>query len=366
MANRRGEFLARMIDQKILLVKAKYDSLQVDDDRVIEAADRQYNNVLRQVGSEQRLSQMYNMPISRIKRFIERNIREQMLVEMVQSEMMGDVRVGRQEVESFYRAKRDSLPTVKATVKLGHIVRTVRPSGDVLDAAYAQADSLFDRILAGEDFSLLAQKFSQDPGSAKNGGDLGFTERGQFVPEFEKAAYDLQVGETSKPVLSKFGYHIIQLLERRGERIHTRHILISVQPNDGDIQLTRERLLTIRDDILNERIRFSDAALEYSDDPNVESDLGILGLFEKERISIQEFQAVADITEEGAISEPFQTRFGLHILYVIEKNPERPMNLDDDFEKVRMVFLNRQREEMLAKTIEQLREEIPIQVLMNN
>jgi parvulin-like peptidyl-prolyl isomerase len=117
---------------------------------------------------------------------------------------------------------------------------------------------------------------------------------------------------------------------------------------------------------LNERIRFSDAALEYSDDPNVESDLGILGLFEKERISIQEFQAVADITEEGAISEPFQTRFGLHILYVIEKNPERPMNLDDDFEKVRMVFLNRQREEMLAKTIEQLREEIPIQVLMNN
>lgn len=361
----RDDFLQRMIDQKVLLVKAKNDTLEVKEERVQDAADHQYQSILSQVGSEKKLIQMYNMPISRIKRYIEKNIREQMLVEMVQSEQLGSVKVSRRDVVEFYNANVDSFPMVPETIKIAHIVRSVKPSASALEKAKAKIDSIYQLLLGGEDFSRLAQQYSQDPGSGPNGGDLGFTEKGQFVKPFEDAAYSLNTGEISKPVLSDFGYHIIQLLEKRGEKIHTRHILIQVQPTKDDQERTRQFLLDFKKRILSGELTFLDAALQYSDDPNVKSDNGVLGVFEKDRISIPEFKAVAEILSQGEISDPFKTRFGFHILKMLEDNPPRIVNLDDDYERIHKYVLDRKKNEKMQELIKNLREEVPIKILLN-
>ena len=365
MESQRSNFLKMMIDQKIMLVKAKHDTLVVNEDRVQEAADRQYENILGQVGSEQKLAQMYKMPISRIKRFIQKNIREQMLIEMVKSDMSKNIKVSRREVTDFYYANIDSFPLLPETVEVSHIVKTVKPSENAISEAKAKSDSLYQRIKAGDDFSLLAQEFSEDPGSGKNGGDLGFTERGQFVKPFEDVAYSMQEGEVSEPVLSDFGYHIIQLLEKQGERIHTRHILIMVQPTEDDVERTKESLSEIKSEIEAGTISFIDAALKYSEDPNVNSDKGSLGIFETDKISIPEFKAVVGIMETGEISDPFSTRFGMHILNLVNRRPARKMNLDDDYERIHGFVLRNKQEEKFSELIGQLREEIPISILID-
>jgi peptidyl-prolyl cis-trans isomerase SurA len=358
----RRDFFKQMLERKLLLVKAKQDTIEIDDERVQQAADRQYNNILRQVGSEKRLVQMYNMPLSRIRRFIKKNIREQMLVEQVHGDIVNRVKITRKEVEAFYRANQDSIPELPETVELGHILRNIKPSESALSKAKQKADSLYQLLRDGEDFSLLAQKYSQDPGSRANGGDLGFTEKGQFVPPFEEAAYKLKVNEISKPVLSDFGYHIIQLLAKNGDRIHTRHILIMVKPTDDDLKRTFEFLEEIRRKILSDSISFSDAALKYSEDPNVKSDKGILGVFEKNNISVPEFKEVVMLLKPGEISHPFRTRFGAHILKLFSYEPSRKLSLEKDYEKIKSFALQQKRDKEFKRVIENLKKEVPIKV----
>ena len=358
----RRDFFKQMLERKLLLVKAKQDTIEIDDERVQQAADRQYNNILRQVGSEKRLVQMYNMPLSRIRRFIKKNIREQMLVEQVHGDIVNRVKITRKEVEAFYRANQDSIPELPETVELGHILRNIKPSESALSKAKQKADSLYQLLRDGEDFSLLAQKYSQDPGSRANGGDLGFTEKGQFVPPFEEAAYKLKVNEISKPVLSDFGYHIIQLLAKNGDRIQTRHILIMVKPTDDDLKRTFEFLEEIRRKILSDSISFSDAALKYSEDPNVKSDKGILGVFEKNNISVPEFKEVVMLLKPGEISHPFRTRFGAHILKLFSYEPSRKLSLEKDYEKIKSFALQQKRDKEFKRVIENLKKEVPIKV----
>ena len=358
----RKDFFEQMVQKKLLLVKAEQDTLKVDDDRVQEAADRQYNNILRQVGSEKKLIKMYNMPLSRIRSFIKKNIREQMLVEQVRSEIINRVKISRKEVEDFYHTYPDSIPELPETVKIGHILRNVRPSESALKKAKSKADSLYQLLMNGADFSLLAQKYSEDPGSRANGGDLGYTEKGQFVPPFEEAAYKLKINEISKPVLTDFGYHIIQLLSRNGDRIHTRHILIMVRPTDADVQRTFEFLEEVRAKILADSISFTDAALKYSEDPNVKSDKGILGVFEKDNISVPQFKDVVDILEPGEISHPFVTRFGAHILKLFSKELKRKMTLEKDYKKIKAFALQKKREKEFKRVIDELKKEVPIKI----
>ncbi len=358
----RRDFFKQMLERKLLLVKAKQDTIEIDDERVQQAADRQYNNILRQVGSEKRLVQMYNMPLSRIRRFIKKNIREQMLVEQVHGDIVNRVKITRKEVEAFYRANQDSIPELPETVELGHILRNIKPSESALSKAKQKADSLYQLLRDGEDFSLLAQKYSQDPGSRANGGDLGFTEKGQFVPPFEEAAYKLKVNEISNPVLSDFGYHIIQLLAKNGDRIHTRHILIMVKPTDDDLKRTFEFLEEIRRKILSDSISFSDAALKYSEDPNVKSDKGILGVFEKNNISVPEFKEVVMLLKPGEISHPFRTRFGAHILKLFSYEPSRKLSLEKDYDKIKSFALQQKRDKEFKRVIENLKKEVPIKV----
>jgi peptidyl-prolyl cis-trans isomerase SurA len=216
-------------------------------------------------------------------------------------------------------------------------------------------------ILSGKSFEEMAKEYSQDPGSKNRGGDLGFTKRGDFVQEFEEAAFALEEGEISDIVETQFGFHLIKLIEKRGEKIRTKHILIQVQPTEEDARKAYNELLEIRQKILD-GASFEEMALANSDDENVYKDNGRLGLFEVDELKIPEFKKEIAKLSEGEISLPFQTQYGFHIVKLNKRNQQRKITLENDWEQISGLALNFKIDKEYKKWIENLKEDIPIEI----
>jgi peptidyl-prolyl cis-trans isomerase SurA len=264
-------------------------------------------------------------------------------------------------VENFYKTYKDSIPEMKETVVISHILKNVTPSQEAQQEAFAKISEIKKRLDNGEDFEELARKYSQDPASAKKGGDLGMISRGDFVTEFETAAFALNDGEISDIVQTQFGYHIIQMIERRGEKIRTRHILIMVAPTDKDEQRTIAQLNEIREKALAGQ-PFDSLAVLYSDDENVTKDRGLLGTFQPDQLIIPEFKKVVNSLKEGEISEPFKTDYGYHIVKLEKKESARDISLEKDWQKIHDLAYNFKMEKEYRKWIEALKEEVPIEI----
>ena len=182
------------------------------------------------------------------------------------------------------------------------------------------------------------------------------------MKEFEEAAYALNVGEISDIVRTQFGFHIIQLVDKQGERINTRHILIQLQPTEEDEKAIVEKLKEIRQKILNGEATFSEMALKYSDDPNVEKDQGHLGQFEVENFQIKAFEAAVKKLQVGEISEPFRTEFGYHIIRLNDRQPARKLSLEKDWQQIEAFAKEYKRNQAFEKMLQELRREVPIDV----
>ena len=189
---------------------------------------------------------------------------------------------------------------------------------------------------------------------------MGFVSRGTLVKEFEEAAFALKPGEISDIVQTQFGFHIIQLLERQGERIHVRHILIQLQPTPEDEQRVINKLKEIRQEILDGKATFEEMALKYSDDPNVQKDHGHLGTFQEGGFQIKEFEEAVKNLKEGEISEPFRTDFGYHIIRLNKRIQARELSLDKDWEQIEQWALQYKQTQEFQKWLQQLRQEIPV------
>ena len=168
------------------------------------------------------------MSVSRIRKNYREEVRKQLLVERLQQQRFMNIKCTNREVEDFYTQYRDSIRPIPASVELAHIVKYIKPSADAKDEVRKLALRIRDSILKGIDFAELAKRHSGDPGSASSGGDLGWVDKGKLVSEYEKAAYDLQSSETSQPIESPFGFHIIQTIDKRKDAVHTRHILLKL------------------------------------------------------------------------------------------------------------------------------------------
>ncbi len=353
-------FLQSLIDQKLLLIKADEDTIEVDDERVEQNLKQQIEYMIKQAGSQEKLEQYYSAPLFKIKSDLRKEIENQMRIQLLREKKFANITISRKEVEKFFETYKDSLPGVKPTVDISHILIQVTPSQASAQAAYRKILEIQQRLKKGEDFAKLAQQYSEDPGSAKNGGDLGFVSRGTLVKEFEEAAFGLKEGEISDIVQTQFGFHIIQLLERKGEKIHVRHILIQLQPTARDEQRVINKLRDIRRKIIAGDSTFEEMALKYSDDPNVKVDKGHLGEFEADRFQIEEFGKVIDTLKVGEISQPFKTNFGYHIVRLNKRNEARPFSLKTDWEQIEQWALQKKREEEFRAWLKQLRQEIPV------
>lgn len=359
-ADLRDKVLESMISEKLVLAQAIEDSVVVSNEEVTDRLDRQIKLLVQQAGSEQRLEELYNMPVSRMKRDFRELMRNQLLVEKIRQTHQAGLSVSRREVEEFFEAHKDSLPTIPVEYELSHIFIKPKPDSAVIQAVYKKALAILDSIKAGGDFANFARRYSTDPGSAVGGGDLGWFRRGVFEKEFEEAAFGLKDGEISKPVKTTYGYHIIQLLQRRGESVHTRHILFSIEQSKADDDSTIAELTRLRTRVQGGE-SFAALARKYSEDNETKDLGGDLGKIPVDQIELS-FMDVLKPMKAGEISEPMRvpigSSYGYHIAWVRSISPAHAMNLSDDYRHLEQLALQLKTAENFQRWVEEMRKNI--------
>jgi len=357
----RSRTIESLIEQKLMIAQAVKDTITVDPEILDQRVEQRISYLIERVGSTDALEKAFRSNMKKIRKDTRKIVEEQLLVEKVRQEHFQGIKLSRREVESFYNTYKDSIPSMKESVVISHILKNVSASDAAQTEAFSKISELKKRVDSGENFEELAKQFSQDPASAVKGGDLGMISRGDFVTEFETAAFALNDGEISEVVQTQFGYHVIQMIERRGEKIRTRHILIMVAPTSSDEQLTIQELSAIRDRALSGEA-FDSLAIQYSDDENVTKDKGLLGTFEPDQLIIPQFKSVISALKEGEISEPFKTDFGYHIVKLEKKEAARKISLENDWQKIHDMANNFKMEKEYRNWIKQLKNEVPIQI----
>ncbi|MFQ5863748.1 MAG: peptidylprolyl isomerase [bacterium] len=358
----REETLSNLITQKVLLVRAKEDSIVVNDKQVEEVLENQIQQMVAQLGSEKRVEEYFNLTMREIKRDFRDEVREGLLVRTLRDKKDREVQISRREVEAFYKAYRDSLPEVKESLKISHILLKVEPSEAAINEARKKAEEILSRIKNGESFAELAKDFSEDPGSASKGGDLGFIERGDFVREFEEVAFLLNPGEISDIVRTRFGLHIIQLIEKRGEKINTRHILIRLDTSPEDETVTVEKLKSFKKQIENGEATFEELVQKYSNDESTVAKGGDLGWFQVDQFQIESFRKAILGLEVGEISDPVKTKFGYHLIRLDARRPARKLNISEDWEQIEQWALNLKRQREFEKWVADITKDVYIEV----
>ena len=357
----RRQTLENLIIQKILLEKAKEDTVKVDEAQVDQMLNQQIAAWTQQVGSESKLEEYFGMPINKIRREFRDEVRNRLLVDKVQQQFMQKITITRPEVEEFYRTMKDSLPEVREMVNISHILMQIKARGKAREEALKKIREIRQKILNGADFAAMARLYSEDPGSASRGGELGFIQRGDFVPEFERVAFSLSPGEISDVVETRFGFHIIQMIEKRGEKINVRHILIRLKPTEKDAELTRKLLAAVRDSIL-QGASFAEMAKKYSDDETTKDNGGNLGWFEVDKLQLPEFKKAIQGLKPGEISEPFRTQYGYHIVKVNARRKAGKLTLEKDWQQIEQMALNYKRSKKFKEWVDNLRKQTYIAI----
>ncbi|HWF45264.1 MAG TPA: peptidylprolyl isomerase [Candidatus Kapabacteria bacterium] len=336
----RKQILESEIDQNILLAKADEDSITVSEAEVDEQLDNIIKGYVQRLGSEAAVEKEFGRSIPELKASpdLRERTRQNLIVEKERAKILPQKEsVSRQDVERFYTLYKDSLPVVPQEVELATIVKLIKPLPNQKERSLAFAKSLVDSLHHGVDFATLARRYSQHA-SAADGGDLGgFFPRGTFLPEFEAAAFKLKPGEVSGVVETEQGFHIIKLIDRRGEEIHVAQILIKPTVNAIDEQAVEDSLNLIRDQA-NSGGDFAKLAEEYSDDPQTKSLGGALGRIRVDELAPEQ-KTVVDSLREGQVSDPIHIAYpngqtGFQIVKVIHKIPEHKLSMDEDYREL--------------------------------
>jgi len=360
----RQKVLLSMIDQKLLYAKALEDSVQISDDEVSQQLDYRIQQFVQQYGSEKRVEELYGKTISQIKREYRDEMKKQILGERWLQQKLGESeRITRQEVQDFYNQYKDTLDqqTIPEQADIADIAIALKPSTAAKDSAYAMAKRILDSLRHGADFATMARRYSQDSGSAVDGGDLGFQKRGIFVKEFEQAAFALKEGQISDVVETEFGFHIIQLLERRGEEVHVRHILIRIPKTRSDEQLAIDTLQMIRDRILH-GASFADMAQKYSDDPDTKPFGGDIGPVVLDGLSAEIRDSIKSM-KPGDITQPIRSQItsslsGFKILLLKKFIPAHKPNMQQDYKQLENIATQYKQQEKVEQIMEDVRKQV--------
>ncbi len=359
----RCQIFEDMLFQKLMLNQAELDSIEVTDDQVNQTMDARFRYFIAQFGSQEKMEKHYKKSLLEIREEFRPIIKDQLMVEEVQQGLIKDVKVTPAEVRKMFSAlPKDSVPVIASEIEIGQIVKMPEISKEELDATRDRIKQLRDRIMAGEDFGALAVLYSEDPGSSRRRGEVGFVGRGQLYPEYEAAAFQLKKGEVSEIIKTQAGYHIIQMLERRGEQINTRHILIRPKISTAELNKASNLLDSIANLIRTKQITFEEAALKFSDDPNKISG----GLMVNPATGNTRFPA--DVSDPGILSsnvsrvvknmnpgdvsgpvdgENDEGKQFLQIVYVKSKTEPHMANLREDYTAIQEWALNKKKGEVI-------------------
>lgn len=363
-----SRILNAIIDQKLLIAKAMEDSIEVSEEEVEYEWNNRLSMMVRRYGSEKRVEDIFGKSINRVKFENIEMIRKTMLAQKLQQQKLGSISVSRAEIEEFYKIYKDSLTEVPERLALYRITRNITTSKDKRQEVTDKARAVRDSLLAGALFADMAKKYSDDPNTKNSGGELGWFNKGQLVPEFERAAFALQPGEISLPVETPFGIHIIQTVDKKKDAISTNHILFSLKQGDEDKQMAEKELADLKQRIENGE-SFEENARKFSDDKETKGFGGFVGNVPTSEIPENIKQAVLPLGK-GKVSDPIPyqsdpTKPALQILYVKETIPPHKMNLEQDLDYIEQYAMGYKRQNELKKWLEELRNEIYWETVAN-
>lgn len=362
--------------QNLLLEQAKLDSIEVNENMVIMTVDRQINEFINRAGSKEKLEEWLNKPLHQIKAEQRVIVRNQSLTQEMQANITSGIKVTPAEVRNFYkRVSQDSLPMVQAQYEIQQI--RIDPKIDIeeIEKVKSRLREFQRQVADGDDFATLAVLYSEDLGSAARGGELGFMTRAELVPEYAKVAFNLQgEGKVSKIVESEFGYHIIQLVARQGDRVNTRHILLKPKIKSQDFKDAQLRIDSIADLISEEKLTFEEAALHFSADKDTRMNGGIMiNMYNQStKFDIQEIPP--SITRQveklkvGEVSKSFvmkDERLGKDFLVLVKlkaKTEPHRANITDDYELIKNILENKKSQDLFFDWIKKKQKETYITI----
>lgn len=357
-----------MLTNKIILAKAEQDSVFVTEDEVLRELDQRLKGMIAQVGSEERLVEVYGMSLPKLKLLLKDELQKSIKIDrMKRKKFQGGIKVSDKEVKEFYNVYKDSLPDQNDEYELAHIILSRKVSEAEKTAAKNIALELLDSVKQGLDFSELAKKYSGDSMSAIQGGDLGYAKKGTFVKEFEEAVYSLKPGEVSDIVETEFGYHIIKLNEKQGDKIRSQHILIKFPKLESSDFETIAFLKELKSRINDGQITFDSAAKEYSEDMNTKLKGGYIGLIPAEQLDSNTIE-ILNALSPGQISDPVRIgsteQYGYELFKLIRINPSHKLSLETDYEKIKNYAVSFKESKEMEEWILDMKETIYVDIRM--
>jgi len=353
--------------QKLFLHQAAIDSIEVSEAEVSQTIDQQMNYWIQMVGSKEKLEEYKKQTVAEMRQQMHDDVHDRMMIDRMKRKLVEDVKVTPAEVKAYFRnVPEDSIPFVPTTVEVQILTQTPKVSKDEINRVKDQLRDFTDRVNSGEtSFSSLARLYSEDPGSARQGGELDYVGRGMLDPAFAAVAFNLtDPKKVSKIVESEFGYHIIQLIDKKGDKVKVRHILLKPNVETSAIDASLARLDSIADDIRKGEFSFDDAASYLSDDKDTKNNHGLMFNSTSDsrtsRIQMQDLPSevakVVDGLQVGEVSKPFtMTNSRGKQVCVIAKLKSRTdghkATVQEDFQVLKNVVAEKQREKVIHEWV---------------
>ena len=369
--------------QKLYLHQAKLDSIDVSDGQIVQELERRINYAINNTGSKEKLEEYLKKPLTKIREEWRQNLKEMYAVKLMQEKLVKNVKVTPGDVRNFYnKIPKDSLPYIETTVEVEIVTQEPLIPIEEIDDIKRRLREYTEQVTSGKtQFSSLARLWSEDRGSAMQGGELGFLGRTSLMPEFAAVAFDLNdPNRVSRIVETEAGFHIIQLIEKRGDRINVRHILLRPRVSKEDLNQAVNRLDSIRTDILENKFTFDEAATYISYDKDTKNNKGLMvnkdldsysertgtSRFQMSELPMEIAMAIKDL-QVGEISKPFtmvNARQKEIAAFVRLKSrvTGHKANLTDDFQALRAMTEEKKKEEILNKWIAKKQKETFIRI----
>jgi len=349
-----------MVEQLLIIEMAEQDSVEILDKDIDKALNQQIDNIIAQTGSKELAEAALGKKISDFKRSYRDDMKGKLLAEKYTSSLTTSINVSRGDVIDFFNTYKDSIPSFPTLYKTHHILIEIKPSEESVKNSFNKANDIRNKILNGEiSFDDAAKTFSADPGSKDQGGNLGYVPRGTFVQEFDKVVFTVEKNILTEPVKTQYGHHIIEVLERTGEKVLARHILIRTKTTDLDKKKTYEAINNIKDDITN----FDDfykAAADFSDDKTSNSSGGFLGMIDLEYYQVPELKKEISTIKTKTISSPIETDFGYHLIWVDEIQEGGPPTLETNWLELEEMALNKKKSDWYQTWINKIKSQFYI------
>ena len=360
----RCQIVDELLLQNFLIHHAKIDStIEIVSDDIDAEINNRISYFENQLGSLEKVEAYFNRSIESMEDELRIIVKDQFYTQKKQSKIISDVKITPNEVKDFYRTlNSEEIPIVPTKLQMSQIVIEPELSEDKKNSIKEKLNGFRKRIYNGEDFKVLATLYSDDVVSANNGGELGFMQRGDLVPEFERAAFKLKKDEISEVVESKFGYHIIQMIERRGEQINVRHILIKPKFSSLSLQNARENINSIKTDLDSSLISFKDALQKYSNDDSKNNGGLIINpkngttFFTVEELDpsiryIVERMNIGDVSDPSLSKSQDGTQAAYRLVKLNNKIEEHRANIVDDFDLLKEYALSNKKQSVLEKWV---------------